>query len=665
MKFHLLAVLLATCSIAAAQKPAAEQPPKKAVLVKPSKKPTVDEISEIAPQKAKVVAEPASESPKPAPAPAKVTPPPAKAPEPTTKAPEPTTKTPQPAEMEKEKAPLPAKEAKPAADKPAADDEDLEKPLPPEKLPEVEAAIPPAVKALGEPLMMEFPGGIHMAVTAATDKAQAHVNQGLNHLHGGWEFEASRHFAAAMREDPECLLAHWGMVMSLLSPSPETGPARNAATDRFLHLVDGRKGTELELGYAYGLIKYIEDGPAGASVAFRKVADQFPNDMQAGIFAALFGRSGYDELGSAKPDQEAAEKSLEEMITKNPRSPLPLNALLTIRAEAPDLKPSLDLALKLVQLAPEYPPYFHVAGHYQWRSGEHAKAATAFGRAASFYERWMKDNKVGVADCPEWVKAECYRVVALASKGDFETAYAAARQVAATPLPPKRLASPGARLLLWDAKTLPARVLLHRGLRGNANEALHSLPTPDEMKNTRDSSLAYWWVDGLRFALEARRLLDEEKVGEAQQVIAAFTRHGEKMVETQPAANALGERSPWNRAFRGIEVLASDLRGRLAMLAPPAQRGPAYNWFASAMDRQRIAPMMFPPMVLTPMGIRLGEYYLATDKPQDALEIYERTLAAFPNDIQVMTGLQNTFTKDKQPEKAAEIGARIKAMQAE
>ena len=91
-------------------------------------------------------------------------------------------------------------------------------------LPDMEAAIPDSVKALAEPAMTSFPGGIQTAVTAVTEKAQTHVNQGLNHLHGGWEFEASRHFAAAMREDPECLLAHWGMLMSLLSPSPETAP---------------------------------------------------------------------------------------------------------------------------------------------------------------------------------------------------------------------------------------------------------------------------------------------------------------------------------------------------------------------------------------------------------------------------------------------------------
>ena len=80
-------------------------------------------------------------------------------------------------------------------------------------------------------------------------------------------------------------------------------------------------------------------------------------------------------------------------------------------------------------MSPDYSPYFHLLGHYEWRCGQHGKAASAFGRASSRFESWMKDNKAGVADCPEWVKAECYRIVALASKGDFATAYAAARQI--------------------------------------------------------------------------------------------------------------------------------------------------------------------------------------------------------------------------------------------
>ncbi len=507
-------------------------------------------------------------------------------------------------------------------------------------VPEVEACIPDPVKALGAPAMLDFPGGIAMAVTAASAEVQAHVNQGLNHLHGGWEFEASRHFAAAMRADPECLLAEWGMVMALLTPNPETGPAQNAAARRMVFLLEQGKGSDLERGLAYALMKYIQEGPAGAASAFRKVADQFPNDMQASVFTALFGRGGYDVSGSATPDQEAAEKRLEDLVAKFPDSPVPLNALLTIRAEAPDLAKSLPLARKLCQMEPDYAPYFHVLGHYEWRCGNHTEAEAAFGKASSLYKAWEKSNGASVADCPGWVKSECYRIVSIASGGDFDTAYAAARQVADTPWPAERGASPGARLLLWEAKSLPARILLHRGLPGNAEEGLHSLPAPEVLVKTRADSLAYWWLDGLRFALEARRLLDSDKPEEARDAVAAFTLHGGEMAKTQQLAIRDGERSSWTRAFRALEVLASDLRGRMAMAGPADRIGAAYNWYSSAADRQRTEPMMFPPAVLTPMAVRLADYYLAAGNPEEAVAACERALAAFPNDSKSLEVLE-------------------------
>ncbi len=530
---------------------------------------------------------------------------------------------------------------------------------------DVETAIPDPVKALAEPAMMDFPNGIHMAITAATEKAQAHVNQGLNHLHGGWEFEASRHFAAALREDPDCLLAHWGMVMSLLTPSPETAAAKMAATERLLDLIDAGKGSELERGYAYGLIKYIEEGPAGAAAAFRKVAAQFPNDLQAGIFAALFNRGGYDDFGTATADQEIAEKSLLDLIEKNPQSPLPLNALLTIRAEGPDLAPSVDLARKLCQMSPGYPAFSHLLGHYEWRTGQHGKAIAAFGHATALFETWMEANNATIADCPEKVKAEAYRVVALVSKGDFDLAYAAARQIAATPIPAKRPGSPGARMLLWDAKTLPARLLLHRGLRGNANEALHSLPKPGDLKETHGKSLAFWWIDGVRLALEGRRVIDEGKLTEAKDVVAALTLHGEAMSKKQAAANDSGERSNWNRSFHALEVIASELRGRLTLAGPKDRRGTAYNWLASAEDRQRPASMLFPPLILSPMAGRLGDYYLAMAQPLDAIEAYQRALIAFPNDMQTLVGLKAACEQAKLADEATATGKKIDELRAQ
>jgi tetratricopeptide (TPR) repeat protein len=527
----------------------------------------------------------------------------------------------------------------------------------------LEDAIPPAVKALEAPSNMTFRGGLRMAVTAANDEAQAAVNQGLNHLHGGWEFEASRHFAVAMREDPECLLAHWGMAMALLVPTPATGKARNVAVERMLDLLDQGKGSELERGYVYGLIKYLEEGPVSAASAFRKVAKKFPNEIQASVFASLFGRGGYDETGSATPTQQQSEEELAALMKAHPDSPLPLNALLLIRAEAPDLSPSLDLARKLAQMAPDYPPYCHLVGHYQWRCGEHAAAAATFGQAAARYEKWMQSSKTTFVDCAEWGKAECYRVVALASKGDFDPALAAAKRLAATPLPQDRASSAGVRFMMWEAQTLPARLLMRRGKSGDAALALAALPATKTLKPFHQECLAYWWIDGLRIALEAQRLLEAGKPADARKAVDALAFHGERMAKAQSVANEGGERSAWTRSFRALELIASEVRGHLSLAGPENLRGTAYNWFRSAADRQRPAVMLYPPVVLSPMLARLGSYHLTESKPEAAVEAYQDALVAFPNDMEALQGLQRAYAAAKQPDKAAGIALKIKQLQ--
>lgn len=506
-----------------------------------------------------------------------------------------------------------------------------EKKLAPE-IPPVAECIPEHVSELGPPAVFAFHKGLVTAVTAATDTAQIHALQGLNHLHGGWEFEAMRHFAIAMKEDPRCLMAHWGMVMAMLTTSPETDTYRLATTSRLLELINDGEGTELERGFAYGLVKYIEEGPAGAAAAFRRVADKFPGDLQAEIFAALFGRTGYDVLGSATPNQETAEDRLMKLIVRAPQEALPLHALLLIRAEAPDLRPSLEMARRLCQLVPNYAPYFHVLGHYEWRCGEHSKAAAAFERAAFLYSIWMRDNEAAPADCPGWVRAECYRVVALASRGDFENALASAEKIASITIDPARPSATGTRRLLWDAKTLPARVLLRRAAPGDSAKALAALPKPEDGEPFREKSLSYWWVDGLRMTLEVQRLLDAQMIEKATATISALNLHGQAMSQRQSIASAIGEQTEWRSSFQSLEMLAAEINGRLALAGPPAGHGSAFNWFRASADRQKPSAMLNPPLILTPMAMRLGDYFTARNQGYKAVDAYQEALTAFPTD---------------------------------
>lgn len=531
--------------------------------------------------------------------------------------------------------------------------------------PPVERVISERLKELPEPLSPGLPAGIRMAVTAAGAKAQQHVLDGLANLHGGWDFEAYRHFCAALRLDDDCLMAHWGVVVALIDPEPDLVDERDAALARMVALVEGEAGSELERSYALGIALFFDKGAAAAATAFRKMAEQFPNDPQLLLMAAAFGRSGYGEDGRPNPDQEKAESLIEELLARDPEHPLYLHAMLTIRAEAPDLRGDLARARRLSELAPGYAPALHLLGHYEMRTGHLSRAIAAFAQAGEAYGEWMKSTGLGHADCPGWVKAECYRAAALACKGDYPNALAVAKSVAAIKLPAERAASEGGQLLLWEGRTLETRLLMRRSLPGDTAKALAALPDPKAQQIYAKRTRAMWFYQGLAIALEARKAQEAGKPEEARKIADAMTLHGEQMLKTRGLAKAGGERSAWNRAFIALEIAASELRGAMAMAGPKAGLGSAFNWYRAALDRQTPPSMLMPPIALLPMQARLAEYHLAKGEPKAAIDVLIEAQARQTNDVEILGRLRKALLQAGHAEQAEEVAGEIERLKAE
>ena len=553
--------------------------------------------------------------------------------------------------VDKGKVPAQEKEKEPAAET--------------EAVPDVEKVISERLKALPEPAAVPIPKGLTMAVTTSDPAAQKHVLDGLADLHGGWDFEAYRHFCAALKHDPDCLMAHWGVALALINPEPELVDERVAALQRMISLVQAEVGTELERTYAYALVTFYQKGAGAASEAFSKASAKFPNDPQLKLLSAAFGRSGYDDHGRPNPDQEKSEAVLNELLARDPDHPLYLYAYLTIRAEAPDLRRDLPRAQRLCELAPGYAPFLHLLGHYEVRTGNAARAAEAFGRAAELYREWMNATKVGHADCAGWVKAECYRTAALASKGDYANALAAAKTVAAIEVTPERANSEGGQILMWEGRTLAARLLMRRGLPGDAALALGTLPKPEKQKAYDKSSHAVWFYQGLAFALEARKALESGNVEEARKITDALTLHGEGMSKTRPAASAAGERSSWSRGYTALEIIASETRGALAMASGKEGMVSAFNWYRAALDRQTPPTMMMPPIIMLPMETRLAEYHLARGEDKAAIDILVEAQGKHTHDVEILTRLQKAMEKTGEKEQAKLVKEQIEKVKAE
>lgn len=562
-----------------------------------------------------------------------------------------------PAAAEEKKVPAVEKEKAPAAEEAAAPAE--------EEVPTVDKVISERVKDLPEPGPVAIPKGLMMAVTTNDPAAQKHVLDGIANLHGGWDFEAYRHFCAALKLDPDCLMAHWGVVVSLINPEPDLIDERTASLQRMIALVKANAGTELERSYAYAIAVFFDKGAAAAADAFRKVSEKFPNDPQLKLLMAAFGRSGYDESGKPNPDQEKAEAVLNEMLIRDPDHPLYLYAYLTIRAEAPDLRGDLARAQRLCELAPGYAPFLHLLGHYELRNGNAAKAADAFARAAELYRTWMQTTKVKHIDCPGWVKAECYRTAALASKGDYANALAAAKAVAAIEVPPERANSEGGQILMWEGRTLAARLLMRRDSPGDAALALDTLPDPEKQKAYGTRSHAVWLYQGLACALEARKALEAGKLDDARKITDALTLHGDQMGKTRQAASAAGERSSWSRGYTALEIAASELRGMMAMASGKEGMVSAFNWYRAALDRQSAPTMMMPPIILLPMETRLAEYHLARGETQPAIDILVAAQGKFTHDVEILGRLQKAMEKAGEKEQAKLVKEQIEKVKAE
>jgi len=517
-----------------------------------------------------------------------------------------------------------------------------------EPMPAVKDLILPKIEGLAAPSFHDSPSGIVMAVSTAEPQAQKHVLHGFNLMHGGWDFEAYRHFIAALEIDPECLMAHFGVMMSMLETDAESVKPRMAAADRALGLIQQGKGTAHERGYLYAVKQLFDEGPSAAADAFADVSRKYPNDIQLKLFQAYFRRTGFDEYGSPKPDQRVAQEQIQALMKLQPNSPLLMHSWLMLRAENLEAAQDLPMARRLCELVSDYPPYHHLLGHYEWRCGNYREACAAFSRCGVLYREWMEKSGVGITECPEWIRAEVYRIVSLASTGDYDSAYAAAQALRKISIPPDRLKSAGACMIAWEVATLEARIRMVMGGKENLEIAMKSLPSKEHVKAMSSYSRVAFFYQGLAMVIQGQLALAENDLKRAQEIEQALGMHMPLMEKVRRDAVALGELSGFVRAYHFMEIAIMQLKGDVVMRKPEGSNSSAYNWYSSARERQAFATRMMPPIFLRPMQASIGRYYEEKKDFAQAKDTYQEGLKYWPRNLTLLHSLLDlqVATKD-------------------
>lgn len=529
----------------------------------------------------------------------------------------------------------------------------------------------PVVKELGVPRMWLETRGT-MAISTSSEKAAAHVKQGLALFSVPWDFEAYRHFCAATEEDPDCLMAHWGVVMTLAGGNSEFLKERNAAGERLLTLLERKNvpGTEMEQRYALAAIQLLTDGSSTAGVSFLKIAQDYPNDVFSRLLGHFLMRNGYDENGEPRVDQVKASEALDQLRKEAPQNASVQTWWISSLLEAPPSpaglrtlrEEALPVLLRLVAEKPDFPPYQLLLTHLQHQTGSFQAAVEAAEQAASLYEAYMQADGVTFYDCDGWVRTKLYQGHLLGLLGRYGPAVKIFEDMARKEIQKERVLSRGASLVLWQGRTLGARVYAAGHNETQMKSGMRYLEKVPSEQWFPGLSLVGTYRDGLVLYLSARRAI----LAKDMKAYPVLEGKLQERLEAMAGQRALAARSSaypeWLHANQILTTFFHELRGLAAQEKEGALQLAARNWFEAAVETQGHQANLLPPGIAYAMERRLALFELYQGEKEDALSAANDGLMKRPNEPGLLRAKFQALERLGQEKEAAEVRKRLAAV---
>lgn len=541
------------------------------------------------------------------------------------------------------------------------------------------SVVHPRVSKLGPPQMMKSMNGVQMQISTPSAKAREHVKQGFALVHAQWNFEAYRHFAAALAIDPNCLMAYTGVALALVQPFNEYADCRRAAVLKMLDICDADKAqikeskatrfTASERGFTEAVAALVSENPESAGDMFLQVANDDANCIQAKLIALFLNRGGYNVANEASQKRLEALRQSQLLMAKHPDNWMVMSFWLMINAEAPFSvvnikKEILPHARYLAKNCPNVPTWQHALGHFEWRAGNYMLAERAFKRATHLYEQWMKRDGISLNDCEGYVKAQCYLANTLFQRDDFAGAMKVAMNLRALKPDPQRPRSAGSQIILWRAYHLPARLYIAVDTSNSLTLALQSLPPKEEIYDFVNHpvfpTLAGVYVEALAAYIGSRKAIADQMLEQAKEMrIRTLKGLIKKLARVVDGAMMSADFTHYFNAGSSLAVYDMELAGLIAASDDEEIRSTALNHFMSARDKQGVPSLMMPPLVISAMENRIGDYYYSVGRHANAYEAYYQGLERYPHNMSSLLGIKQALINLGQADEAKRVAEHI------
>jgi tetratricopeptide (TPR) repeat protein len=204
--------------------------------------------------------------------------------------------------------------------------------------------------------------------------------RGVALLHSFWYEEAEKEFTQIAVDDPNCVMAHWGLAMSLwhqLWNNPDEKVIQRGLDEVHQAKTTDGPTTPREKAYIaaiaafYGNSKKLNhDARAQAySDAMKKVYESYPDDHEAAVFYALSLLASGPHEDSTFANRKQAAAILEKLFAIEPDHPGVAHYLIHAYDKPQLAQLGLPAARRYAQVAPAAPHALHMPSHIFARVG--------------------------------------------------------------------------------------------------------------------------------------------------------------------------------------------------------------------------------------------------------------------------------------------------------
>ncbi|MFZ0197668.1 MAG: hypothetical protein WB523_24035 [Candidatus Sulfotelmatobacter sp.] len=209
---------------------------------------------------------------------------------------------------------------------------------------------------------------------------QKPFERGVALLHSFWYEEAEKEFIQIAADDPQCVMAHWGIAMSLwhqLWNRPDAKDIQRGLDE--IHEAKTTDGptTPREKAYIAAIAAFYRDSKKldheararAYSDAMRKVYESYPEDHEAAVFYALSLLASEPHDDTTFANRKRAAAILEKLFATEPDHPGVAHYLIHAYDKPQLAQLGLPAARRYAQIAPAAPHALHMPSHIFARVG--------------------------------------------------------------------------------------------------------------------------------------------------------------------------------------------------------------------------------------------------------------------------------------------------------